>query len=313
MNLRAMAHELGHNFGTHHASTLTCTEAGVRVSLAANAADCSTSEYGDPYTVMGQASHYEHTNYSRGNFGWLEATDTLTVTTTGDYALEATETPGTSVVRALRMARTSSSFLMLELRGPSDPFDTFATTAPAVTGVSVRIHVRILGANPVATRGREPVDDQLSGCPPIRGPDPGRSGQPDLHYNGCHVRRRRHDPRYIRCRAIANSRADPHAGARAVNDTRPDVIANAVAYPRSDAVANPIPRHDSFAHRNSDSDGDRNGHATAQFTHGFDRDARQGQEAAALLEAEHGQRGCCRLSDLPQWDADRDSCNDGLQ
>jgi hypothetical protein len=159
MNLRAMAHELGHNFGTHHASTLTCAEAGVRVSLAANPADCSTSEYGDPYTVMGQASHYEHTNYSRGNFGWLEATNTLTVTTTGDYALEATETPGTNVVRALRMARTSSSYLMLELRGPSDPFDTFATTAPAVTGVSVRItsgysvrtQSQLVDANPSTT------------------------------------------------------------------------------------------------------------------------------------------------------------------
>ncbi len=139
MNLRVMAHELGHNFGTHHASTLSCTVGGVRVSLAASAADCSTSEYGDPFTVMGQASQYEHTNYSRGNFGWLQSSDTLTVTTTGDYALQATETTGTGVVRALRMARTSSSFFTLELRRPSGLFDAFATTAPAVTGVSVRI------------------------------------------------------------------------------------------------------------------------------------------------------------------------------
>ena len=38
MVLRVMAHELGHNFGTHHASQLNCTEGGVRVALSASLA-----------------------------------------------------------------------------------------------------------------------------------------------------------------------------------------------------------------------------------------------------------------------------------
>ncbi len=139
MSLRTMAHELGHNFGTHHASTLNCTEGGVRVSLATSAGSCTANEYGDPFTVMGQSNHYEHTNYSRGNFGWLQAGETLTATATGDYSLQATETAGSGAVKALRVARTSSSFFTLELRQPSGTFDTFSATSPVVTGVSVRI------------------------------------------------------------------------------------------------------------------------------------------------------------------------------
>ena len=83
-----MPHELGHNFGTHHASALSCTANGVRVSLSANAADCTANEYGDPFTVMGASSKYQPTNYARGNFGWLQAANTQTVTAGGDYLLK---------------------------------------------------------------------------------------------------------------------------------------------------------------------------------------------------------------------------------
>ena len=48
MSLRVMAHELGHNVGTHHASSMSCTVSGVRVSLATNSSSCTSSEYGTP-------------------------------------------------------------------------------------------------------------------------------------------------------------------------------------------------------------------------------------------------------------------------
>ena len=91
MSLRVMSHELGHNVGTHHASSMSCTVSGVRVSLATNASSCTSSEYGDPFTVMGSASKYQHTNFSRGNFGWLQAANTQTVTASGDYLLRPVE------------------------------------------------------------------------------------------------------------------------------------------------------------------------------------------------------------------------------
>jgi chitodextrinase len=137
MSLRTMAHELGHNFGTHHASTLACTEGGVRVTLTASGSGCTSSEYGDPFTVMG-ASTRKPTAFSLANFGWLPGTSTATATVTGEYAL--TSVYGAyGAVQQLRIQRTTSTYLALELRQPASLFDTFALADPAVTGVSVRI------------------------------------------------------------------------------------------------------------------------------------------------------------------------------
>jgi hypothetical protein len=138
MALRTMAHELGHNFGTHHASTLNCNDGGVRVSLSSTASNCSTYEYGDPFTLMGQANQSQHTNLSRGNFGWLQPANTTTVSAGGDYMLTPVEDGDTNGVRAIQIARTSSTYLTLEFRQPA-VFDTFLATAPVVNGISVRI------------------------------------------------------------------------------------------------------------------------------------------------------------------------------
>jgi hypothetical protein len=139
MGLRVMAHELGHNFGTHHSSTLNCTVNGVRVALATSASSCTASEYGDPFTVMGAASQYHHTNFSRGNFGWLQAANTQTVTTEGDYTLRPIGPYDAGAVQSLRIQRGTNSYITLEFRRPYGTFDTFSTSAPVVNGVSVRL------------------------------------------------------------------------------------------------------------------------------------------------------------------------------
>ncbi len=53
VQLRVMAHELGHNFGVHHANSLQCSVSGMRVALSTDA-NCpfnsASDEYGDPFT-----------------------------------------------------------------------------------------------------------------------------------------------------------------------------------------------------------------------------------------------------------------------
>src|SRR5262249_21219176 len=71
-----------HNFGVHHARTLSCTDAvGTRVILSSR---CTTSEYGDPFSIMG-ASTRLHNDWHRAQLGWL--TDIQTVTASGVYTL----------------------------------------------------------------------------------------------------------------------------------------------------------------------------------------------------------------------------------
>jgi chitodextrinase len=130
MTLRVVSHELGHNFGVHHASTLSCASGGVRVTLGGT---CTSNEYGDPFTVMGSASTYHHNNWHRAQLGWVGAT---TVTQSGTYTLVPAEL--SSGTRLLRVARGDGTWLNLEYRQPTQPFETFSSGSAVANGVSIR-------------------------------------------------------------------------------------------------------------------------------------------------------------------------------
>jgi chitodextrinase len=138
LDLRVSSHELSHNFGTHHASTWDCTESGVRVALSANLANCVSSEYGDPFGVMGSAFSYHTHSEQLVTMGFLPLSATQTVSTSGTYALNAAE-DSAGATRAIRVARGDGTYLCLELREPWPTFDTFNTTDPAVKGVTLRV------------------------------------------------------------------------------------------------------------------------------------------------------------------------------
>ena len=133
MSLRVVGHELGHNFGVHHASTLNCTSAGTRVTLGGT---CTANEYGDPFTIMGSASTYHHNNWHRAQLGWMLM---QTVSSSGTYTLAPAESSSTAESRLLRVARGDGTYLNLEFRQPGGVFETFLSSSAVANGISVRI------------------------------------------------------------------------------------------------------------------------------------------------------------------------------
>lgn len=133
--LRVVAHELGHNLGVHHASSLRCKKDGVRVALSAN---CTRSEYGDPFTTMGSAQTRHVHNLELVQIGYMPTSATRTVTATGTYTLA--HASGTSGTRIIGIPRGDGTFLYLEYRRPYGTlFDNFSSSDPAVRGVSIRL------------------------------------------------------------------------------------------------------------------------------------------------------------------------------
>ena len=136
-SLRVVAHELGHNFGVHHASSLSCTSGGSRVAISTT---CSSSEYGDPFTVMGSgATKHNHATHL-GQFGWLPTSEIRVVGPGGPYALGSVLDGPAGSDRLLRIDRHDGTSFYLDLRSVHGPtFDNFGATDPAVNGVTIRI------------------------------------------------------------------------------------------------------------------------------------------------------------------------------
>lgn len=145
VNHQVFVHELGHNWGVHHASSYTCNAdtdgdpltAKVRVPIAATASDCTSSEYGDPFGVMGSWNYKLHNNFHRAQLGWLP--DQQSVTTTGVYQLAGVNGAAGVAPRLLSIPRPGGTYLALELRQAEAPFDVFSASANPASGVSVRI------------------------------------------------------------------------------------------------------------------------------------------------------------------------------
>ena len=134
-------HELGHNFGVHHANTLSCTDAGKTVAISKA---CVTYEYGDPYSTMGMSSRL-HSLEQTALMGFLDSSQTQTVTTSGTYTLAGTRTSGAPQILRIPRKVAQEGYVpfptnyTLEYRQPKVPFDNFNTTQPVVNGVTVRI------------------------------------------------------------------------------------------------------------------------------------------------------------------------------
>ena len=136
-NLRVIAHELSHNFGVHHASSLSCTSGGVRVAVSSS---CTSSEYGDPFTVMGSGSTFHNSGEQVGELGWLQAGEVRTVLPGGSYSIQPLLGTTVGTVKVLRVARADGTSFFIDVRVPFGPyFDRWGLTDSAVTGVMIRV------------------------------------------------------------------------------------------------------------------------------------------------------------------------------
>ena len=145
IDLRVVAHEVGHNLGAWHAATLACTSGGVAVPISTSCAQ--QSEYGDPFDVMGStlrqmnAPHHVETGLWPGD-AVAEASHT------GSYRILPLEF--TAGVRSLRIKRfqagAGSGSYYVELRRPLGGFDSaWGASNSSIDGVL--LHLDRLDAN----------------------------------------------------------------------------------------------------------------------------------------------------------------------
>jgi M6 family metalloprotease-like protein len=110
-----LVHEFGHNFGRGHANYLNCGPAVV-----STAANCTSHEYGDFYSVMGFYTNGHMNAQEKEYLGWFDPSQIATVTQpeqSGNYTLTPLET-NSSERKTVKIKRGPNDWIFLEYRQP---------------------------------------------------------------------------------------------------------------------------------------------------------------------------------------------------
>jgi Big-like domain-containing protein/gametolysin peptidase M11 len=139
VGVQVIAHELGHDFGLFHAGSWTCTSGGVRVQIGDN---CSTTEYGDPFDVMGNIATRHSSGWNLAKLGILAPENVETVEASGTYSMRSAlhQTTDPTVLRIPREREvdgTVTSWYYLEVRENGGIFENVMDAS--TTGVSIRV------------------------------------------------------------------------------------------------------------------------------------------------------------------------------
>ena len=137
--LGIVGHELGHNFGLYHSRSMDCGD----VSIGGN---CTVSEYGDTFDLMGGADSAHFNLFQKERLGWINSgtNPPLTnVSTSGAYWLDGFEqqtmtSKGLKVLKSTDPQTGMKTWYYIERRTPYG-FDSFVSGNANVTnGVVIR-------------------------------------------------------------------------------------------------------------------------------------------------------------------------------
>jgi hypothetical protein len=101
--LNTIGHELGHNFGLHHAQALECGTKTI-------GGTCYNYSYGDTLDIMGTSNGHFNA-FNKEQLGWIKPTneEMLTVNSSGSYLLEPYETAPDGAPKGLKIKRGTDS------------------------------------------------------------------------------------------------------------------------------------------------------------------------------------------------------------
>jgi hypothetical protein len=137
---RTSEHELGHGFGLHHASNITCPSnvfPPFEYSYGSYSDTCYSGEYSNPYSVMGGSQAYTYFDAAHSHLlGWLPNSDVSRVTASGTYTLNSLS--NSQGVRELTLSRESyGSELSLQYRDLQGLDSSLANQSENPAGVYV--------------------------------------------------------------------------------------------------------------------------------------------------------------------------------
>jgi hypothetical protein len=143
------SHEIEHNMMLDDSHGLACYDASGHQVVLTGSNDCYYGDHMDQYSTMGKTGESDHPLLDAErlrSLGWLDPSESLTVTSTGTYTIVPVYS-GLTGLRELRIAATNPvspgypGFWTIELRSnlAGTRFDQFsAGSLPATTGISIR-------------------------------------------------------------------------------------------------------------------------------------------------------------------------------
>lgn len=167
LDVRIVAHELGHNLGADHAGSQSCSDAGgIAVTLSTT---CVSDEYGDPFDVMGIPDRLM-SSWHRAQLGQLPASQELRLRESQTVTLVSADdftAPGNRLLLVPRKEPrvVVTSWLAAELRSELGPFDLWGIGSPVTRGLSVRVVPNVAVTKPSLLLDARPDTSSFEDAP----------------------------------------------------------------------------------------------------------------------------------------------------